>query len=84
MDALLGTAPDPEVAAALGLSAKQVYKRRKKIGVSAHGRRCKLIERPGAREMLGRVPDGDLAKALGVTRNAVVYYRKVRGIGRCK
>ena len=84
MDAMLGTAPDPEVAAILGLARRQVYRRRRRLGISAHGKRCKLIEHPGARGLLGKIPDREIAQMLGVSREAIIYYRKVRGIGRCK
>lgn len=80
MDAMLGTAPDPEIAAALKIGAESVFKRRKKLGVGAYGHRCKLDEFPMIRTKLGKVPDSEIAKIMGVTKSSVAYYRKVRNI----
>lgn len=50
MDALLGTATDADVAQELGIGARSVWKRRVKLGVSAHG---------GSRRRLARWKNGN-------------------------
>lgn len=84
MDAILGSAPDPEVAKILGLCSDAIYRRRKDLGINAHGHKCKLDKFPGVRCKLGKVPDTEIAKAMEITRAGVAYYRRVRDINACE
>lgn len=79
--ALLGTAPDPEIAQKIGLGKRAVADKRTKLGIDPFTPQQPLIElSPDLLRQLGKVTDATIAKKLGQTDAAIAWYRKQRGI----
>lgn len=77
--ALLGTAPDTEVAYNLGCDVSTVWRKRDSLGIPRYGARSRE-----ELALLGTMPDAQLAKRWGVKRDSVGYLRRSRGVVVCR
>lgn len=85
--ALVGSAPDVEVAKQLGVSRMMIGRKRKELGLPpfpvkacGHDRQTQFEWTEDNLALLGKVPDMDLALILGVSRRTVWHQRKLRNI----
>lgn len=82
--ALVGTAPDSEVAKKLGVSRMMVGRKRNELNIPpypkkacGHGRELPFEWTEEALALLGTEPDMDVAMKLGISRQAVFRKRKL-------
>src|ERR1039458_2092128 len=78
-DALLGAAPDAEVARQLGRTEMAITVRRRKLGIAKRDIRVRRYTRQDDR-LLGTMSDEKLARQLGRTPAAIQVRRAARGI----
>jgi DNA-binding CsgD family transcriptional regulator len=79
--AMLGKAPDAEVAKRLGLTQSIVWKKRTELAIRAHRSHPPRARWPReAVRLLGRRPDREVARKLGVSVQAVLRKRRALGI----
>lgn len=79
--ALLGTAPDKEVAGRLGISRARVAGERRKRGIAPFkARAAKVVWTPAMVRQLGKVSDRRVAEELGIGEGTVRRERNRRGI----
>ncbi len=79
-DALLGTMPDEQASAALGISKINISLRRRYLGKPSYMQGQRLSWTPEMDAQLGTAFDGDLAKQWGICRSSVTYRRAVLGV----
>lgn len=79
--ALLGTMPDPLLAAQLGREVGAVRQMRTRMGIQAFNN-ASAKRKWSRREItrLGKVADGELAAQLGIARKTVIAKRKELGV----
>lgn len=81
--AILGTAPDAEVAAAVGVNDSAIHSMRKRRGVPAFGQSREKLAHSWTKKQLswlGKLPDVEIARRVGLNTATVSVKRRGMGI----
>jgi hypothetical protein len=81
--ALLGTAPDAEVAAAVGVNDSAIHSMRKRYGIPSFGQNREKLAHAWTKKQLswfGKLPDAEIARRVGLNTATVSVKRRCLGI----
>lgn len=81
--AMLGTAPDAEVADAVGVNDSAIHSMRKRRGIPAFGQSREKLAHAWTRKQLswlGKLPDSEIARRVGLNAATVSVKRRTMGI----
>ena len=81
--ALLGTAPDAEVAAAVGVNDSAIHSMRKRYGIPSFGQNREKLAHAWTKKQLswfGKLSDAEIARRIGLNAATVSVKRRAMGI----